>query len=61
MESTWALDVINIMLYDDNGIVYFGLGNMPGLFEALLEHWRASLIAMFGITQDLEIRIPVTR
>ena len=55
MESTWALDVINILLYDDNGVTYFGLGNMPGLLEALLEHWRAALIAMFGITEDLEV------
>ena len=55
MESTWALDVINILLYDDNGVTYFGLGNMPGLLEALLEHWRAALITMFGITEDLEV------
>jgi len=57
MESTWALDVINILLFDDNGVAFFGLGNMPGLLEALLEHWRASLIAMFGITEDLEVNM----
>lgn len=61
MESTWALDILNILLYDDNGIAYFGLGNMPGLFEALLEHWRASLIAMFGITEDLEVSAEMKR
>ena len=55
MESTWALDTLNILLYDDNSVAYFGLGNMPGLLEALLEHWRASLIAMFDITKDLEV------
>merc|ERR1711899_716778 len=55
MESTWALDVINILLYDDHSFTYFGLGNMPGLLEALLEHWRASLISMFDITEDLEL------
>ena len=54
MESTWALDVLNILLYDDNAFPYFGLGNMPGLLEALLEHWRATLIDMFGITADME-------
>ena len=54
MESTWALDVVNVLLYDDNAFPYFGLGNMPGLFEALMEHWRASLIAMFGLTEDME-------
>jgi len=55
MESTWALDVINVLLYDDHAVSYFGLGNMPGLIEALLEHWRATLIAMFEITQELEL------
>ena len=60
MESTWALDVINILLFDDNGVAYFGLGNMPGLLDALLEHWRASLIAMFGITEDLEVNTEKT-
>lgn len=55
MESTWALDVLNILLYDDNSIPYFGLGNMPGLLEAILEHWRSSLFAMLGVTKDLEV------
>ena len=55
MESSWALDAINILLYDDHSFTYFGLGNMPGLLEALLEHWRASLISMFDITEDLEL------
>jgi len=55
MESTWALDVINILMYDDHAFSYFGLANMPGLIEALLEHWRATLIAMFEITQELEL------
>ena len=54
MESTWALDTLNILLFDDYAVSFFGLGNMPGLLEALLEHWRASLIAMFGISEDLE-------
>ncbi len=58
MESTWALDVLNILLYDDNAFQYFGLGNMPGLFEVLMEHWRAALIAMFGLTEDMEAGRP---
>ena len=53
-ESTWALDALNVLLYDDNAFVYFGLGNMPGLFEAVLEHWRAALIAMFNIGETME-------
>lgn len=55
MESTWALDVLNILLFDDNAFTYFGLGNLPGLFEAVLEQWRASLVSMFGITEELGI------
>lgn len=55
MESSWALDTLNVLLYDDNSVTYFGLGNMPGLLEALIEHWRASLIAMFDLGSDLEI------
>jgi len=54
-ETTWALDTLNILLFDDNSVTYFGLGNMPGLLEALIEHWRASLIAMFDVTADLEL------
>jgi len=57
MESTWALDVINILMYDEHAFGYFGLANMPGLIEALLEHWRATLIAMFEITQELELSV----
>lgn len=55
-ETTWALDTLNILLFDDNSVTYFGLGNMPGLLEALIEHWRASLIAMFDdVTKELEM------
>eukprot|EP00092_Neocalanus_flemingeri_P012405 GFUD01013373.1.p1 GENE.GFUD01013373.1~~GFUD01013373.1.p1 ORF type:complete len:1237 (+),score=326.19 GFUD01013373.1:521-3712(+) len=60
MESSWALDTINILLYDDNSVAYFGLANMPGLVEALIEHWRASLIAVFDIARDLELNNPKT-
>lgn len=60
MESSWALDTINILLYDDNSVAYFGLGNMPGLVEALIEHWRASLIAVFDVARDLELNNPKT-
>ena len=60
MESTWALDTLNILLFDDNSVAYFGLGNMPGLLDALIEHWRASLIAVFDVASDLEMSTPKT-
>ena len=60
MKFSWALDTINILLHDDNSVAYFGLGNMPGLVEALIEHWRASLIAALDVAQDLELNNPKT-
>merc|ERR550517_279647 len=60
MESTWALDTLNILLFDDNSVAYFGLGNMPGLLDALIDHWRASLIAVFDVARDLEMSTPKT-
>ena len=38
METTWALDTLNILLYDDNSIAYFGLGNMPGINSLCQAH-----------------------
>ena len=47
-ESTWAIDTLNILLFDDNTISYFNLSHLPGLLEVLLEHFRRCLIQMFG-------------
>ena len=55
MESTWALDTLNILLYDDNSVSFFGLGNMPGLLDALIDTWRAALIQVFDVARDLEV------
>lgn len=46
-ETTWAIDVLNILLFDDTTIAYFGLANLPGLLDILLEHWRKSLEDVF--------------
>lgn len=46
-ESTWALDVLNVLLYDDATVVYFGLAHLPGLLNLLLEHFQKSLSDMF--------------
>ncbi|CAL4091575.1 unnamed protein product, partial [Meganyctiphanes norvegica] len=54
-EVTWALDIINILLFDDTTVVYFGLHHMPGLLEALIEHLRRGLINMFDICSELEL------
>ncbi|XP_038049309.1 AT-rich interactive domain-containing protein 1A-like isoform X3 [Patiria miniata] len=55
-ESTWALEVLNILLYDNNTIVYFDLGQLKGLLEILVDHFRASLIKVFGTLIDVEVR-----
>lgn len=47
VESTWALDVINILLFDDSSIQYFGLVHLPGLLNLLLDHFQKSLRDMF--------------
>ncbi|XP_062619647.1 trithorax group protein osa-like isoform X2 [Saccostrea cucullata] len=47
-ESTWALDTLNILLYDDATVQYFNLAHLPGMLEILLEHFRKSLISIFG-------------
>lgn len=46
-ESTWALDVLNILLFDDSAVQYFGLTHLPGLLHLLLEHFQKSLADMF--------------
>lgn len=42
-ETCWALDVLNILLFDDTGVQYFGLAHLPGLLDILLEHFDRSL------------------
>lgn len=46
-ESTWALDVLNVLLFDDTTVLYFGLTHLPGLLNLLLEHFQKSLSDMF--------------
>ncbi|XP_039288877.1 trithorax group protein osa-like isoform X12 [Nilaparvata lugens] len=45
-ETCWALDVLNILLFDDNAVAYFGLSHLPGLLDILLEHFRRALADM---------------
>lgn len=54
-ETCWALDILNILLFDDNCIGYFGLQHMPGLLDLLLEHFQKSLSDIFDAsTQENE-------
>uniref|UniRef100_A0A8D8PVJ6 Trithorax group protein osa n=1 Tax=Cacopsylla melanoneura TaxID=428564 RepID=A0A8D8PVJ6_9HEMI len=45
-ETCWAIDVLNILLFDDTGIAYFGLSHLPGLLDVILEHFKKSLSDM---------------
>ncbi|XP_022239440.1 trithorax group protein osa-like isoform X3 [Limulus polyphemus] len=54
-ESTWALDTLSVLLYDDNSLLYFGLSHLPGLLEVLLEHYRRCLNLIFGLGDELEM------
>ncbi|XP_058447429.1 trithorax group protein osa isoform X4 [Malaya genurostris] len=56
VESTWALDVLNILLFDDTSVVYFGLTHLPGLLNLLLDHFQKSLSDMFD-TKDRKNRV----
>lgn len=48
-ETTYALDALNVLLFDDTTVPYFGLAQWPGLLDLLLEHFRKSLGDMFDI------------
>ncbi|XP_056423051.1 AT-rich interactive domain-containing protein 1B isoform X11 [Hyla sarda] len=54
-ESTWALDTINILLYDDSTVATFNLSQLPGFLELLVEYFRKCLIDIFGILKEYEV------
>ncbi|XP_060906887.1 AT-rich interactive domain-containing protein 1A isoform X1 [Labrus mixtus] len=60
-ESTWALDTINILLYDDNSISTFDLNTLPGFLELVVEYFRRCLIEIFGILREYEVGDPGQR
>jgi len=39
-ESTWAFNILTFFLYDQNTVVQFKLSQLPGLLDALVEHYR---------------------
>ncbi|KAF7652436.1 hypothetical protein LDENG_00096740 [Lucifuga dentata] len=54
-ESSWALDTINILLYDDSTVGSFSLPQLPGFLELIVEHYRRCLIQIFGILEEYEV------
>ncbi|KAL8579570.1 hypothetical protein ACOMHN_025523 [Nucella lapillus] len=55
-ESTWAIDTLNILLFDDATVTYFNLSSLPGLLEVLTEHFRAALLQVFTHLSPQELR-----
>ncbi|XP_027856635.1 AT-rich interactive domain-containing protein 1B-like isoform X3 [Xiphophorus couchianus] len=60
-ESTWALDTINILLYDDSTVASFNLSQLPGFLELIVEYFRRCLIEIFGILEEFEVRTMVPK
>ncbi|XP_051500757.1 AT-rich interactive domain-containing protein 1B-like isoform X2 [Myxocyprinus asiaticus] len=54
-ESTWALDTVNILLYDDSTVSSFALNQLPGFLELIVEYLRRCLIEIFGILEEYEV------
>ncbi|XP_032399666.1 AT-rich interactive domain-containing protein 1B isoform X1 [Etheostoma spectabile] len=54
-ESTWALDAINILLYDNSTVGSFSLSQLPGFLELIVEFFRRCLIKIFGILVEYEV------
>ena len=54
-ESTWALDTLTILLYDDHTVTYFNLSHLPGLLQVLLDHFRRCLDEIFELGKAFEI------
>lgn len=54
-ESTWALDVLSILLADNSTVFYFGLSHLPGLLNVLVDHYRCFLNKIFHLANDVEI------
>ncbi|KAM6992806.1 LOW QUALITY PROTEIN: AT-rich interactive domain-containing protein 1B-like [Tautogolabrus adspersus] len=54
-ESSWALDTINILLYDDSTVGSFSLPQLPGFLELVVEYYRRCLIQIFGILEEYEV------
>lgn len=50
-EATWALDTLNILLYDDNTVLYFMLSQLPGLLDNLIDHFRRYLTFLIHLSR----------
>lgn len=56
-ESTYALDMLNILLFDDSTVGYFCLNQWPGLLDLLIEHFKKSLADLFDGSYPQEEKV----
>ncbi|XP_064186653.1 AT-rich interactive domain-containing protein 1B-like isoform X2 [Anguilla rostrata] len=54
-ESTWALDTISVLLYDNSTVSSFCLAQLPGFLELLVEYFRRCVMEIFGILEEYEV------
>ncbi|KAJ8341715.1 hypothetical protein SKAU_G00340060 [Synaphobranchus kaupii] len=54
-ESTWALDTISVLLYDNSTVASFCLAQLPGFLELLVEYYRRCVMEIFGILEEYEV------
>lgn len=48
-ESTWALDTINILLYDDSTVASFNLAQVMRLINKAMCHVITAIMSCFGL------------
>lgn len=61
-ESSWSIDVLSILLNDDSTLMSFGLKQLPGFLEAILEHFKCCLDEIFdGIVKDTTLKPMIHR
>ncbi|CAG9761619.1 unnamed protein product [Ceutorhynchus assimilis] len=46
-ETTYALDMLNVLLFDDSSVGFFGMNQWPGLLDLILELGKKNLADMF--------------
>lgn len=57
-ETTWALDILTVLVSHDNTYLFFGLPHLPGLLDTLLEHYKKCLNEIFeDIVKDSELGV----
>ena len=58
-ETCYALDVLNVLLFDDKSVYYFALNQWVGLLDLLLEHFGKTLSYMFDCIKSNETTVDV--